>query len=287
MDPWKTLLNFARPLRRRGPITVVFILSNNYSGSTWLNLVLGSCSKSYNLGEYHRPWSMPGHVACRLCEADGRQQCTILHGIEAVALKDAFHFAAARTNRYILIDCSKFIGWSMEFLGRADIDVRLVHLVRHPCGYAESRWRRAAHLGLDQIFAEWESTNRQIGDFVANSGVPHTLVCYDDLADSPDEHFPDLCRFIGMPWERAALNYWNFPHHGLGGNGAASLYLRGRKVEKFVTGDDRFYEDLERRPVAADRRFRERLPDDFRQRAVVHPYACSLREQLRKGPWQP
>jgi hypothetical protein len=287
MAPWKVLFNFVRPLRHRGPITVVFILGTRYSGSNWLNLVLGSCSKSYNLGEYHRPWSMPGHVACPLCEADGRPQCTILHGIEAVARKDAFHFAAARTDQHILIDCSKSIEWCMEFLGRADIDVRLVHLVRHPCGYVESRWRRAPHLSFDEVLAEWESTNRQIGNFVANSGELHTLVCYDDLADSPDEHFPALCRFIGMQWERAALNYWNFPHHGLGGNGANSLYLRGRKVEKFVTGDDRFYEDLQYRPVAADRRFHERLPDDFRRRAVVHPYACSLREQLRKRPWQP
>ena len=41
------------------------------------------------------------------------------------------------------------------------------------------------------------------------------------------------------------------------------------------------------RPIAADCRFRERLPEEFRRRAIEHPYARSLREQLGKEPWQP
>jgi hypothetical protein len=284
---WKNAFPFVRPPKKRDPITVVFILGTRRSGSNWLNLVLGSCSSAYNLGEYGRPWVTPGHVACRLCEADGRPQCTMLHGIETVARKDAFHFAAARSNRRILIDCSRSIEWCREFLGRADIAVRLVHLVRHPCGYVEAEWRREPHLSLDQIFAEWESINLQIDEFLANSGVPHTLACYDDLADVPAEHFPALCRFIGMPWEKAALRYWDFSHHGLGGNGSNSLYLRGRKVINFITADDEFYEDLKHRPLAADCRFRERLPAEFRRRAVIHPYTRSLRERLGKGMWEP
>jgi hypothetical protein len=168
----------------------------------------------------------------------------MLHGIETVVRRDAFDFAAARSNRRILIDCSTSIALCKEFLGRADIDARLVRLVRHPCGYVDSELRRGPHLSLDEIFSEWERTNRQIGNFVANSGVVHTLACYDDLADSPEEHFPALCRFIGMPWESGALKYWHFPHHGLGGNGSNSLYLRGRKVVKFLTADDEFYKHL-------------------------------------------
>jgi hypothetical protein len=268
-------------------MTVVFVLSCARSGSTWLGLVLGSCSQAYSLGEYHRPWILPGDGYCRLCEADGLA-CTVLYGIEEVPRRDAFHFAAARTGRQIIVDSSKSIAWCTEFLGRADLDVRLVHLVRHPCGFVESEHRRRAPaLSLDELLAEWETVNRQIAEFTTNAGAPATLVCYDDLADAPEQHFPPLCRFIGMLWEEAALAYWNFPHHGLGGNGAASLYLRGRKISRFNTGDDAFYADMKDRPIAADRRFRERLPEEFRRRAVEHPYARSLREQLGKEPWQP
>lgn len=88
-------------------IVVVFILSAPYSGSTWLNLVLGSHSWAMNLGEYYRPFLNPDHIACRLCEAEGLPECTVLHGIEAVARADAYHFAALRSGKRILIDASK------------------------------------------------------------------------------------------------------------------------------------------------------------------------------------
>ena len=68
------------------------------------------------------------------------------------------------------------------------------------------------------------------------------------LADEPALTFPALCDFLGFAFEPAALMYWNVEHHGLGGNGACSLYLRGRKVKKFRTGDDAFYATLAASP---------------------------------------
>ncbi len=98
------------------PITVVFILSGSRSGSNWLNLVLGSCSWALNLGEYYRPWKWPEQGHCRLCEADGLPECPLLHGIEQVDQRNAFHFAASRSKKRVLIDCSKQFDWCEYFL---------------------------------------------------------------------------------------------------------------------------------------------------------------------------
>jgi hypothetical protein len=269
----------------RERVTVVFILSANHSGSTWLNLVLGSHPWAFNLGEYFRPFLIPGHVACRLCDADGLDQCTVLHGIEAVDRADAFHFAAERSGKRVLIDASKRPDWCAGFLGREDIAAHLIHLVRHPCGYVESQSRRAPDAKPEQLLELWEATNREIETFVASSGAPSQLVCYDDLADDPQSHLPALCAAIGQSFDPAALNYWEVPHHGLGGNGPASVYLRNRPRSRFLTGDDAFYADIDRRPLSADRRWKERLTPEFRSRAVGSPYAVALRERLG-GTWE-
>lgn len=261
-------------------ITVVFILSTMRSGSTWLNAVLGSTSWAANLGEYFRPFLMPGHVACRLCEAEGLAACTVLEGIEHVDVADAFHFAAARMHKNVLIDASKRLDWCARFLHRDDLDVRLIHLVRHPAGYVESQARREADATPEEILARWERVNADIESFVAASGAPSIVASYDDLADDPNTYFPAVCRFIGHAWEPSALAYWNVPHHGLGGNGAASLYLKGRKVPNYRTGDDAFYAALAEQTPSADRRWKERLSREFRERAISTPYAHRLAERL-------
>jgi hypothetical protein len=262
------------------PITVVFILSAPRSGSTWLNLVLGSCSWALNLGEYYRPWRWPGHTACRLCEADDLRECFLLHGIEDVEQRNCFHFAASRSNKQVIIDCSKDLDWCASFLDDNRITARIVHLVRHPGGYVESESRRAPNLSFYELLDQWEPVNTRISEFTSKAPLLSTLASYDALADDPSVEFPKLCRFIGRSWEPSALRYWEIPHHGLGGNGAPSVYLRGRKITTFATGDDQYYEGIPTQPVSADNRFRERLSEDFRREAVSRPYAQRLMADL-------
>ena len=116
--------------------------------------------------------------------------------------------------------------------------------------------------------------------FTSRNPAISTLACYDDLANNPENEFPELCRFIGGSWEPDALSYWKVPHHGLGANGAASVYLRGRKSASFVTGDNSYCESIPKSSVAADTRFRERLPEDVRREAVMRPYAQELMSSL-------
>jgi hypothetical protein len=86
------------------------------------------------------------------------------------------------------------------------------------------------------------------------------------LADFPEIYFPQVCSFLGHAWEPPSLRYWEFPHHGLGGNGAPSFYLRGRKVINYTTGDDDYYKSIDGQIVGADKRWESRLaPDDVKK----------------------
>ena len=263
---------------------VAFILSTRRAGSTWLNAVLGSHSWAAALGEYEKVFSIPGHIACRLCEADGRAECSVLHGVEHVAQPDAFAFAAQRIPNRVLVDATKHPRWCNEFLGRDDLDVRIIHLVRHPAGVIEGNGRRDTHRSYDDLLAEWETTNAFIEAFTARCGVPHLLTSYEQLTDEPERAFPRLCTFLGGAFEPDTLRYWKTPHHGLGANGASSLYLRGRSRTVYVTGDDRYYDALASTPTCADTRWKERLPAAVVQHALTSPYAAALARRLGR-PW--
>jgi hypothetical protein len=258
-------------------IQVAFILSANLSGSTWLNLVLGSHSWAANVGEYYRLFTKAGQVACRLCEANGLPECTRLSGFEQVQADAAFQFAARRLERRTIIDAWKEPHWCRRYLASAELQPYLVHLVRHPCGYMASARRREPEKSWRRLFRDWLKRKRQIELFLKVHGrVPQVAVGYDDLANEPARHFPPLCRFLGFEFEPAALRYWDFEHHGPGANGANSLYLRGRSVANFVTGDDAFYAALKETTVQADTRWRELVPLPMQRDCLGHRYVRAL-----------
>lgn len=220
--------------------TVVFVLSATRSGSTWLSYVLGSHPVAACLGEYRRPFEFPGHTSCRLCEARGRNCCEFLSGIEGVETPYAHDFAFERLQKSILIDNSKRLHWITHFLDQKRFHVKVVHLLREPRGWLASEQRRT-ELSVETGIRSWLDENQKIVDLVATHGLACYTAFYDELAVLPDVHFPALCDFVGMPFERPSLEYWNFEHHGLGGNGAAMNVLGEYQHAKVLTGDDQFY----------------------------------------------
>lgn len=273
--------------------TVVFILSAVRSGSTWVNLVLGSNSWAADLGEYNRPFlSIPYNsdnmIRCPSCTADGLPDCAIYPNVSNVPEKDAYHFAFSKSGKPVLIDSSKDIDWCTRFITRNDLDPCIIHLIRHPCGFVESQMRRS-ETSADQLLIDWEITNRSIESFVASANVRNITVFYDDLADNPQHYFPIICKMIGYQWEQDSVRYWEHEHHGFCANGPTLLYLRDRpnfsKVGA-ITGDDPFYQTLLSQPISADRRWRERLPYDFCQRAIEIPYSLALREKHGQERWR-
>lgn len=221
--------------------TVVFILSEVRSGSTWLSYVLGSHPGVAHLGEYHRPFTYPGHVACRLCEAKGRTDCEILHGIEHVAKEYAYDFAFERFCKPILCDATKATEWMEGFLGHDRYQVKVVHLMRDPRGWFASQSRREP-MSAQFAAQRWVDANTRIIDFVAAHRLPCCTVFYDELTVHPERYFPPLSSFIGSRYDDSVLEYWNREHHGLGGNGAAFSVIGKFEQASVTTGDDSFYQ---------------------------------------------
>lgn len=250
--------------RQNDTNTVVFILSATRSGSTWLSYALGSHSQATHLGEYYRPFTFANHVACRLCEAKGRDNCEFLHGIHQVESQYAYDFAFSRFGTPFLIDCSKNLDWLAKFINQDRFQVKVIHLIREPRGWFASEKRRRAGMTATTGMEMWLNLNVAIVNFIKHYRLTSMPAYYDELATDEEKYFPSVCEFIGIPFERTMLKYWEYEHHALGGNGAAFNVIGGYQDAKVTTGDDAFYR-LNARRQFYDTRWRSQLsPEEVR-----------------------
>ena len=253
---------------------VTFILSSDYSGSNWVGYVLGSGQHSAFLGEFWRAWSSEFRQPCSWCAVHGRAVCDVLDGVEKYPKHEAMEAAFSRIGKPFLVDSSKRKEWAELFLiPNSRYEVRLIHLIRDPRGWLASRRRRRPD-HLQRMLAEWLDENLRLREFLQAGAAKSTSVFYDDLAESPLMNFPELCRFIGFPFEPASLRYWEKAHHGFAANGASSPLLSSAPyssaLEYFVTGDDSYYSE-KGRTTFVDQRWKHQLSPSEAVAIAEHP----------------
>ena len=263
--------------------TVVFILSSDRSGSTWLGYVLGSTPNASFLGEFRRAWDEELRQPCAWCTANGRDACEVLANVELYPAERAFEVAFSRTRKQVLVDSSKRTAWAEKFVApNSHFKVHFIHLIRDPRGWYASENRRHPR-GLTEMMGEWVLENLHIRNFLELSNVPSTTVFYEDLAKAPVPTFQRLCHEIGCPFDPSALHYWEKPHHSFAANGASSPLLRNApdvsRLSSFISGDDHFYETNDRN-LFFDQRWKEQLSqadalaisEDYRVAAFLNLY---------------
>ncbi len=243
--------------------TVVFILSCDWSGSTWVGYVLGSNPDSAFLGEFYRAWNDDLRQPCAWCAAHQISNCDILGDIERVPLESGFDVAFARTGSQTLVDTSKRVHWAERFLPPGDLrfDTFLVHLIRDPRGWCASARRRLPE-DLSNLCALWLRENLEIRNFIQLRNAPSVAIFYDELATSPETGFAELFSAIGGEFDPSSLKYWLKAHHAFAANGASSVVLRSApsKPNWLITGDDDFYRQNATQSLT-DRRWQENLSE--------------------------
>lgn len=239
--------------------TVLFILSSNYSGSTWLALLLGSHSRALYVGELNKMFH-DEPMPCRLCE-EKQQPCPIFHDAAQLKSKHVHAAALERTARAILVDNSKTMAWSKKFLTEARFERRYLHLLRDPRAIAYSlqmRGRKPDHL-------DWMEKNFEIKNFLREHKLESRVVIYNELADRPDAILQSVCSWLGLEYEPTQKEYWNFEHHGPGRNGATAAFL-----EQYVPSEENFYAE-HKRTHFHDLRWQEKLEAHVKDEIMHDP----------------
>ena len=102
-------------------------------------------------------------------------------------------------------------------------------------------------MSIDDAMTRWVSTNNRISSKIKELSLSYATSFYDELCIKPDVYFPDsLSEYLGMPFEKEALNYWMSEHHGLGGNGASFNNLMIYPHAHVVTADEKYYKRMQK-----------------------------------------
>ncbi len=168
-------------------------------------------------------------------------------------LAELYPLVAELSGSSVVIDSSKHPGWAYLLAGTETVDLRVVHLVRHPSGVVQS-WSRPiarpqvgsgtgeevmpAHAPAEVAF-RWDLFNR-LFHRLARKGVPTVLVRYEDYVGGVEQTLRACFGLVGLDYEPGPLTMGG--GHGIAGNparfadGAVKISVDERWVSELGKG---------------------------------------------------
>jgi len=241
---------------------VVFILGIGRSGSTMLDLMLGSHSQGFSLGEISKLPEIYGRTPSlsEFCPSssfwpdhfspeDAQQLARGLSGHRlnsSIPLKlerwareltgtdevfRPYSLLADRIQKPLLIDSSKYPDWverhlkSREFT-QGDLEAYVIHMVRDGRAVLNSYLRAYPDQTPEALSQRWLS-NFDWCERLYDK-VPETRrmrVQYEALATDPVGIMGDVCELLGLPFEPEMIPYWQHEHHYIAGSRSARALI--------------------------------------------------------------
>jgi len=149
-----------------------------------------------------------------------RQRISAANAFEKKRLLNLrFYAEAARLlGTSVIVDSSK-VPMQLQFLAASpEIDLEVIHLVRHPAGCAMSAAKHNGHT-LQRAATIWKRNFRTCVRQSARFAPNNTLrVRYEDLCLNPPEVLDRICRFLNIEYTPQMLNFRASEHHIVGNN---------------------------------------------------------------------
>jgi hypothetical protein len=165
-------------------------------------------------------------------------------------LAELYPIIAEVSGAPLVIDSSKHPAWAYLLAGTDTVDLRVVHLVRHPSGVVQS-WSRAverpqAEVGTGdrlmpahrpvEVAVRWAIFNR-LFHRLARRGVPTVLVRYEDYVEDLEGTMRACLGLFGLPFGTAPEGMGT--GHGIAGN--PSRFADG---DQAIRVDNRWITDM-------------------------------------------
>lgn len=266
---------------------VAFILGTGHCGSTLLDLILGSHTEMFSLGEVYRVVSSnPPVPICDICDEDCEfWKPELLKSIQSLytdnlpkqigrklgvleAIEVSFYrklFEASRNN--ILVDSSKNPGWisrNGRKLRASNIEPVLIYLSRDGRAVVNSYYRKYPERGLEGLSHNWNSRITAINNCFDSWPSDNKIhIRYKDLATSPVTTIKKLMEFIQLAFEEEMMRFWEHDHHLVNGNaGTKSMILKFKdkeRHEQWVDDHEKEYYREKELGIKFDERWRQEL----------------------------
>jgi len=240
---------------------VIFIMGAGHSGSTLLDLIIGSHSKAFSLGEL---WSISADqvskkqsLICGVCAGE----CAFWNRRASLPVLRSYFGRWNRSNRLafalyrylggfkgniyrhllewsraeVLVDSSKRVWWIRRQLLPSwfwrGMNPFLIYLHRDGRAVANSLLRKFPERGMAAIAKGWvRGTQQRERYFRAFPRHRRLQLAYEQLATDPEGVINSVCDWLDIRYEPEMLRYWQHDHHPVAGNlGARSLIFKYRE----------------------------------------------------------
>jgi len=224
--------------RVREKLPLIYIVGSSHSGSTLLDLLLGSHSSIESLGEAKKIPSIVAEIsrgARPLCTCRQEvQDCPLWGSVLSETTGDLKSDPAANGALYrrileasgksFLLDSSKTLGRALMF-ARSDLfNMVFIQLVRDSRAVVFSSKRKRSRqqngdYGLISTALGWQKLNARIQRRLMHKGNHRYMVLrYEDLTSNPHRVLENILGIAGLSWEPALMRYRESVHHNIEGN---------------------------------------------------------------------
>lgn len=224
-------------------IKVIYILGAGHSGSTLLDLLLGSHSQVESVGEINNFYD---YISPKTDHLKGIRYCTCgTHvdecpywkpirenlrsefGTDEISLQpnDPKAFASHNqlvfqsildvSGKSVICDSSKIYSRLQGLLNANGFDVEIIHLIRDSRAVAYS-YKKKGEKFYPTLIA-WLKVNLYEW-FKLRKRKNYRLLRYEDFVDNPEAALKEILKSAGLNFESEQLLFWKHEHHNLGGN---------------------------------------------------------------------
>lgn len=278
---------------------VVFILGIGRSGSTMLDLMLGSHSQGFSLGEisklpeiYQReptpaafcPSSSfwPEHISAedahRLAVGLSGHRLTpyiplkvetwIREKLGQDAILNPYTLLHQRIQKSLLVDSSKYPDWVARRLNAREfragkLEAYVIHAVRDGRAVLNSYLRAYPNLTASQVSQRWLNNLNDCDRVYASVRDDRKMrVRYEALATNPVETMQEVCAFLEIPFEPEMIEYWQHDHHYIAGSRSARALIARYRAQPIAANVQEVHGDYYQKmdlAIKLDQRWRQEV----------------------------
>ncbi|MDJ1172839.1 sulfotransferase family protein [Roseofilum capinflatum] len=274
---------------------VVFVISMGRSGSTLVELMIGSHPDAFSLGEISKlpqmvqkgrdfwypedsTFWLDNFTKAELKQFAAGMSNHRLHRYIPLKLErlvrewlgndeilNPYTILFSKTKQSILTDSSKEVSWISNKLKAREfrqnkIDAYLLYNVRDGRAVINS-YLRFKKDSIENLSHQWVNLFKEQSEFYNNFSEDRKLaIRYEEMATNPHKVLQQICHWLDIEFVPDMIEYWKHDHHHVvGSRGANALIAKYKgKKQKNLESHGQYYQDPEFK-IKLDMRWKQEL----------------------------
>lgn len=230
-------------------IYVLCIKSLSYSGTTWVNTLIGSCEEAFSIGPPDRIWKISNNEKDNACLVHGKDCDFWPSFIDRRNKKNNFFMdLASISGKNVFVINNPSPDFFNNELTHPDIKVILIKQVRDGRANLISMLRHHPdrYESIYDAINQWllPGINRLI-NYKHSNIISYLTVRYEDFISNPLDTLNHIGSFANIEYSSNSLEYWKYNHHLTAGNtGMIDVLRRFNNIDSFNHHRKEYYDAL-------------------------------------------